>query len=181
MNSFRLFNIIPQKPITTLPPFYVSFLLVSRFSTTLFAIFFLAESWINSPTNLSSITDKIILTCFWHCLLSSPCCLHWWPTVSIHHHHVSYRRIPWLFLLSLASARRWCTSRLFCCCSVLQTHDMSELELKRKVKRKRKNLYYYVLKVPLWYKLSSSWWIEKTGYPKVLLAECAQNIFPCTL
>lgn len=106
---------------------------------------------------------KLILTCFWHCLLSSPCCSHWWPTVSIHHHHVSYRRIPWRFLLSLASARRWCTSRLFCCCSVLQTHDMSELELKRKVKRKRKSLFYYVLKVPLWYKLSSSWSKEKIG------------------
>ena len=30
-------------------------------------------------------------------------------------------------------------------------------------KRKRKNLYYYVLKVPLWYKLSSSWLKEKIG------------------
>ena len=163
MNSFRLFNIIPRKQMTTFP-FLCFFPSCQQIQYHSFCSFFLAQSWITSSANLSSIKDKIILTCFWHCLLSSPCCWHWWPTVSIHHHHVSYRRIPWLFLLSLASARRWCTSRLFCCCSVLQTHDMSELELKRKVKRKRKNLYYYVLKVPLWYKLSSSWLIEKTGY-----------------
>lgn len=62
MNSFRLFNIIPRKWL--LFPSYFSFLLVSRFSATLFAVFFVAESWISSSTNLSSIKESSFLPAF---------------------------------------------------------------------------------------------------------------------